>query len=77
MYPVLFRIGSFEITSFGVMVALGALAGLWLFSRELRRSQLPASAIDAARYGLLALIRQPAWSESALGRFPQLLIRPA
>lgn len=53
MYPVLFRIGSFEITSFGVMVALGALAGLWLFSRELGRSQLPASAIDAARYGLL------------------------
>ena len=26
MYPVLFRIGSFEITSFGVLVAVGALA---------------------------------------------------
>lgn len=34
MYPVLFRIGSFEITSFGVMVAPGALIGLWIFSRR-------------------------------------------
>jgi phosphatidylglycerol---prolipoprotein diacylglyceryl transferase len=35
MYPVLFRLGSFEVTSFGVMVALGLLAGAWLFGREL------------------------------------------
>ena len=41
MLPVLFRIGSFEITSFGVMVALGALTGLWVFRRELARSGLP------------------------------------
>lgn len=53
MYPVLFRIGSFEITSFGVMVALGSLVGYWLFSRELRRSELPSSASDAALYGVL------------------------
>ena len=53
MYPVLFRIGSFEITSFGAMVALGSLVGYWLFSRELRRSGLPASASDAALYGIL------------------------
>ena len=53
MYPVLFRIGSFEITSFGVMVAVGSLVGYWLFSRELRRSGLPASASDAALYGIL------------------------
>jgi phosphatidylglycerol:prolipoprotein diacylglycerol transferase len=53
MYPVLFRIGSFEITSFGVMVALAALVGYWIFSREHRRSDQPSSATDAALYGLL------------------------
>jgi phosphatidylglycerol:prolipoprotein diacylglycerol transferase len=51
--PVLFRIGSFEITSFGVMVALGALAGLWVFRRELSRAGLPDAALDAAVYGLV------------------------
>jgi len=53
IYPVLFRIGSFEITSFGALVALGALAGLWMFRRELHRSGLPESGIDAAMAGLL------------------------
>ena len=53
MLPVLFRIGSFEITSFGVMVALGALAGLWVFRRELLRAGLPEAALDAAVYGLV------------------------
>ena len=53
MYPVLFRIGDFEITSFGVMVALGALIGLWLFRRELRRSRLPEEASDAGIVGVL------------------------
>ena len=53
MYPILFRIGSFEITSFGVMVALGALAGLVVFRRELLRGGLPEAAIDAAVYGLI------------------------
>jgi phosphatidylglycerol:prolipoprotein diacylglycerol transferase len=53
MYPVLFRIGSLEITSFGVLVAIAALVGLWLFQRELRRGQLPESAQDAALWGLL------------------------
>jgi phosphatidylglycerol:prolipoprotein diacylglycerol transferase len=51
--PVLFRIGSFEITSFGVMVALGALTGLWVFRRELTRAGLPDAALDAAVYGLV------------------------
>lgn len=53
MYPVLFRIGSFEITSFGVMVAIGALVGIWSFQRELRRSSLPESGVDAAVAGVL------------------------
>ena len=53
MYPVLFRIGSFEITSFGVMVALGAMLGLWLFRRELHRRGLPDAATDSAIAGLI------------------------
>ena len=53
MLPVLFRIGSLEITSFGAMVALGALVGLWVFRRELTRSGLPDAALDAAIYGLV------------------------
>lgn len=53
MLPVLFRIGSLDITSFGVMVALGALAGLWVFRRELARAGLPEAAMDAAVYGLV------------------------
>ncbi len=52
MFPVLFRVGSFEITSFGVMVAIGAITGLWLFRRELRRQGLPEAAGDAAIVGL-------------------------
>ena len=31
MWPVLFRLGPIDITSFGAMVAIGALAGLWVF----------------------------------------------
>ena len=53
MYPVLFRIGSFEITSFGVMVALAALVGIWVFGRELARSRLPSDAVNAAVGGVL------------------------
>jgi phosphatidylglycerol:prolipoprotein diacylglycerol transferase len=53
MYPVLFRIGSFEVTSFGVMVAVAALVGLWLFRRELARADLPAQAADAGTIGVL------------------------
>lgn len=53
MYPVLFRIGGVEITSFGLMVAVGALVGLWVFRRELRRAGLPEHALDAAVAGIL------------------------
>ena len=35
------------------MVAVGALVGLWLFRRELRRSGLPESGVDAGVVGLL------------------------
>ena len=35
------------------MVAVGALVGLWLFQRELRRSGLPESGLDAAIAGVI------------------------
>jgi len=53
MYPVLFRIGSFEVTSFGVMMAVAALVGLWLFRRELQRSRLPLEAADSGIVGVI------------------------
>ena len=53
MYPVFFRIGSFDVTSFGVMLALAALVGLWLFGRELRRSGLRPDASDAGVVGVI------------------------
>jgi len=52
MYPTFFRVGTFEVTSFGVMVAIGALVGLWVFGRELARSGLPAAGSDAAMAGV-------------------------
>lgn len=53
MYPNLFTVGSLTITSFGAMVALGALVGLWIYSLELRRAGLPAAALDAALAGIV------------------------
>jgi phosphatidylglycerol:prolipoprotein diacylglycerol transferase len=52
MFPVLFRIGDFEVTSFGALVAIAALVGLWIFRRELVRSGLPESAADAGLAGV-------------------------
>jgi len=52
MYPTVVRIGSFDITSFGVLVAIAALVGLWILGRELVRSGLPVAASDAAMYGV-------------------------
>jgi phosphatidylglycerol:prolipoprotein diacylglycerol transferase len=53
VYPVLIRIGTFEITSFGVMVAVAALVALNVFSRELRRRHLPDDVVNAAVGGVL------------------------
>src|SRR5687767_12258000 len=53
MYPTLFRIGDFEVMTFGLMVAVAALVGLWLFRRELARRALPESGVDAAVAGVL------------------------
>ncbi len=40
--------------TFGLMVAVGALVGVWLFGRELRFSRLPHDAVNAAIVGLIA-----------------------
>ncbi len=54
MFPVLFRIGTFEVTSFGAMVALGAALGILLLRREMMRSGLDAAkGMDAALVGVL------------------------
>jgi phosphatidylglycerol:prolipoprotein diacylglycerol transferase len=72
MYPVLFRIGSFEVTSFGVMVAIAALAGLWLFRRELVRVDLPVQAADAGTIGVLGGLAgaKLLWTFEHLGEAP-------
>jgi len=54
MYPVLFRLGGFEITTFGLMVAVGVALGLLLLRRELARAGLDVAAgTDAALAGVL------------------------
>lgn len=72
MYPVLFRIGNFEITSFGALVVIGCLIGLWLFQREARRSGLPDDASDAALYGILGGLAgaKALWLAEHLGEEP-------
>jgi len=70
MYPVLFRIGEYEITSFGVLVAVAALAGIFLFDRERRRSGLPDGALDAAMAGVFGGLAgaKLVWALEHMGR---------
>lgn len=72
MYPVLFRIGAFEVTSFGVMVGLGAWLGLWILRRELSVSDLPAGAIDGAMAGVAGGLAgaKLLWTIEHLGEAP-------
>ncbi|MBD0321048.1 MAG: prolipoprotein diacylglyceryl transferase, partial [Gemmatimonadetes bacterium] len=58
MYPILFQIGGFTVTSFGVMMALAFLAAGWIAARELARvGEDPEKAWDmvgyAAVFGIL------------------------
>lgn len=54
MYPVLFRVGGYEVTSFGLMVALGAALGIVLMRHELARRRLDVSlGTDAALFAVI------------------------
>ncbi len=52
MYPVLFRLGEFEISSFGVLVALASLVAWQIFTREARIAGIPDKASDLALYAI-------------------------
>jgi phosphatidylglycerol:prolipoprotein diacylglycerol transferase len=77
MYPVVFRIGTFEVTSFGVLVGVAAVVGVWLFRSELRRSGLPADAADAGIVGVIGgfVGAKPLWTleHAADGPLTELL----
>ena len=54
MYPVLLQFGSFELRTYGVIVALSFFLGLWLSEREAKRKGLdPALIQDFAVYAFL------------------------
>lgn len=79
MYPVLFRIGDFEITSFGLLVGIAGLVGLWLFNRERKWSGLPEQTLDAAMAGLVGGLAgaKLVWAIEHVGRqgaFLELLL---
>jgi len=40
MYPTLFRIGDFEVTTFGLMMFLAFIIGAWVLSNQLKRRDL-------------------------------------
>lgn len=54
MYPILWQVGSFELRSYGVIVALSFLAALWLAAREAQRKGIsPALIWDFSIYALV------------------------
>jgi phosphatidylglycerol:prolipoprotein diacylglycerol transferase len=58
MFPILFEVGGFTVTSFGVMMALAFIAGAWISAKELKRKgENPEHAWDlagwAAIFGIL------------------------
>lgn len=46
MSPILFEIGPIRIATYGVMLAIGFLCGLWVLKRELRRQHLHVELAD-------------------------------
>jgi phosphatidylglycerol:prolipoprotein diacylglycerol transferase len=45
VHPILFHLGSFPIHSYGVMIALAFLAGLWTATLRARREKIPGETI--------------------------------
>ena len=72
IYPLVIRIGSFELTGYGIMMMVAFLAGGWLVSLELRRRRLREDysgemivaavigGIVGAKLWYVALFRDPA-----------------
>jgi len=57
VYPTLLRIGGLSIHTYGVLIALGFLAGIWVASREARRQgEDPDLVIDLAFWIIAAAI---------------------
>jgi phosphatidylglycerol:prolipoprotein diacylglycerol transferase len=42
MFPVLFKIGTFTVTTFGLMMFLAFISGAWIGGKQLRRYGLPS-----------------------------------
>lgn len=63
------------MTSFGVLTAVAAIVGLWLFDRERRRAGLPEQAIDAAMAGVIGGLvgAKLVWTLEHVGREGPLL----
>ncbi|HID94572.1 MAG TPA: prolipoprotein diacylglyceryl transferase [Candidatus Latescibacteria bacterium] len=54
MRPVLFRIGTFPVHSYGLMLALALLLGLWLAVRRGRKAGIPSDKMmDVSVYGII------------------------
>ena len=54
MFPVLFKIGEFEVRSYGVLLVLGLLFAIWLARRRAPKWGIePDTIVDAAFWGIL------------------------
>lgn len=77
VYPLVFRIGSFEITGFGIMMMLAFLVGGWLVTLELRRRgwnpEYGADVVVAAVIG--GVIGAKLWYVALTGDLDALLSR--
>lgn len=82
MYPILFRIGSFEVHVWGLLVTIGIMAGLWLATRLAEKSEFTAEMLqDYVLYGAITGILGArawevafSWSEYATNPVKALLL---
>ncbi|MCP2619655.1 prolipoprotein diacylglyceryl transferase [Candidatus Aminicenantes bacterium AC-334-K16] len=57
MYPVLIRLGPITVHTYGFMLALGVVLGLWFVARQARREQLPGGRlVDMAFYTIIVAL---------------------
>lgn len=55
MHPVLFEIAGFELRSYGMFLALGLLAGIYITEKEIKRNNLPPGLmVQMAPWAVLA-----------------------